>query len=146
MSDMTDKAIAWIRQQTRSCRTTPLLAYFVPGSGTHLLPVSPSGPTSTRARSTGSDRAQATVRQAEGARRDPRDASPQLTMRRSPWEEMPEKLEPVLGARWGDLRGLLEFTDHHGGRVLGALEELGVSRGHLVYYIISDNGARPRAR
>jgi hypothetical protein len=37
--------------------------------------------------------------------------------------------------------GFLEFTDHHVGRLLDALEELGVLEHTLVYYIIGDNGA-----
>jgi hypothetical protein len=37
--------------------------------------------------------------------------------------------------------GFLEFTDHHVGRLLDALEDLGVLENTLVYYIIGDNGA-----
>ena len=37
--------------------------------------------------------------------------------------------------------GFLEFTDHHVGRLLDAIEELGVLENTLVYYIIGDNGA-----
>ena len=37
--------------------------------------------------------------------------------------------------------GFLEFTDHHVGRLLDALDDLGVLENTLVYYIIGDNGA-----
>jgi arylsulfatase len=37
--------------------------------------------------------------------------------------------------------GFLEHTDHHVGRVLDAIEDLGVLENTLVYYIIGDNGA-----
>ena len=37
--------------------------------------------------------------------------------------------------------GFLEFTDHHVGRLLDAIEDLGVLENTLVYYIIGDNGA-----
>jgi hypothetical protein len=37
--------------------------------------------------------------------------------------------------------GFLEHTDHAVGRVIDALEELGVLDDTLVYYIIGDNGA-----
>ena len=37
--------------------------------------------------------------------------------------------------------GFLEYADHHTGRVIDALEELGVLDDTLVYYIIGDNGA-----
>jgi arylsulfatase A-like enzyme len=37
--------------------------------------------------------------------------------------------------------GFLEHTDHHVGRLVDALEDLGVLEDTLVYYIIGDNGA-----
>ena len=37
--------------------------------------------------------------------------------------------------------GFLEHTDHHVGRLIDALEDLGVLDDTLVYYIIGDNGA-----
>jgi arylsulfatase A-like enzyme len=36
--------------------------------------------------------------------------------------------------------GFLEHTDHHVGRLIDTLEELGVLDDTLVYYIIGDNG------
>src|SRR5262245_18644306 len=40
--------------------------------------------------------------------------------------------------------GFLEFADYHCGRLVHALSELGVLENMLVYYIIGDNGRRPR--
>ena len=37
--------------------------------------------------------------------------------------------------------GFLEHTDHHVGRLVDALEDLGILQDTLVYYIIGDNGA-----
>ena len=37
--------------------------------------------------------------------------------------------------------GFLEHTDHHVGRVIDALEDLGILDDTIVYYIIGDNGA-----
>ena len=37
--------------------------------------------------------------------------------------------------------GFLEHTDHHVGRLVDALDDLGVLGDTLVYYIIGDNGA-----
>ena len=37
--------------------------------------------------------------------------------------------------------GFLEHTDHHVGRLIDALEDLGVLDDTLIYYIIGDNGA-----
>ena len=57
------------------------------------------------------------------------------------WDEMPEELKPVLRRQMEVYAGFLEFTDHHVGRLLDALEDLGVLEDTLVYYIIGDNGA-----
>ncbi len=57
------------------------------------------------------------------------------------WDEMPEELWPVLRRQMEVYAGFLEFTDHHVGRLLDALEELGVLEDTLVYYIVGDNGA-----
>ena len=35
----------------------------------------------------------------------------------------------------------MEHTDHHVGRLIDALEDLGVLDDTLVYYIVGDNGA-----
>ena len=37
--------------------------------------------------------------------------------------------------------GFLEHTDHHVGRLLDTLEDLGILDNTLIYYIIGDNGA-----
>jgi arylsulfatase len=54
---------------------------------------------------------------------------------------MPEDLKPVLRRQMEVYAGFLEFTDHHVGRLLDALDQLGVLEDTLVYYILGDNGA-----
>ena len=54
---------------------------------------------------------------------------------------MPDDLKPVLARQMEVYAGFLEHTDHHVGRLLDALEDLGVLDDTLVYYIIGDNGA-----
>ena len=57
------------------------------------------------------------------------------------WDDMPEALKPVLRRQMEVYAGFLEYTDHHVGRLLDALEKLGILDDTLVYYIIGDNGA-----
>src|SRR5690606_34707717 len=57
------------------------------------------------------------------------------------WDEMPDALKPVLRRQMEVYAGFLEFTDHHVGRLIDSLEQLGVLDNTLVYYIIGDNGA-----
>jgi arylsulfatase len=54
---------------------------------------------------------------------------------------MPEELKPVLRREMEVYAGFLEFTDHHVGRVIDALEKLHLLDDTLIYYIIGDNGA-----
>ena len=57
------------------------------------------------------------------------------------WDDMPDELKPVLARQMEVYAGFLEHTDHHVGRLVDALEDLGVLEDTLVYYIIGDNGA-----
>src|SRR4051794_10470615 len=57
------------------------------------------------------------------------------------WDEMPDALKPVLAREMELYAGFLEYTDHHIGRLVDALQELGALDDPLIYYIIGDNGA-----
>ena len=54
---------------------------------------------------------------------------------------MPDDLKPVLARQMEVYAGFLEHTDHHVGRLIDSLDELGILENTLVYYIIGDNGA-----
>ena len=54
---------------------------------------------------------------------------------------MADALKPVLARQMEVYAGFLEHTDHHVGRLLDALDDLGILDNTLVYYIIGDNGA-----
>ena len=57
------------------------------------------------------------------------------------WDDMPEAIKPILRRQMEVYAGFMEFTDHHVGRLLDALEKLGILDDTLVYYIVGDNGA-----
>jgi arylsulfatase len=54
---------------------------------------------------------------------------------------MPDALKPVLARQMEVYAGFLEHTDHHIGRLIDALDDLGVLDDTLVYLVIGDNGA-----
>ena len=54
---------------------------------------------------------------------------------------MAEELKPILEREMEIYAGFMSHTDHHVGRVLDAIEELGVMDDTLIYLIIGDNGA-----
>ncbi|MET0886326.1 MAG: sulfatase-like hydrolase/transferase, partial [Mycetocola sp.] len=55
--------------------------------------------------------------------------------------DMPAELKPVLERQMEVYAGFLEHTDFHVGRVIDAIEDLGVLENTLIFYIIGDNGA-----
>ena len=57
------------------------------------------------------------------------------------WDDMPDALKPVLARQMEVYAGFLEHTDHHVGRLIDAIEDLGILDNTIVYYIIGDNGA-----
>ena len=57
------------------------------------------------------------------------------------WDDMPDELKPVLAREMEVYAGFLEHTDHHVGRLIDAIDDLGVLDDTIVYYIIGDNGA-----
>jgi arylsulfatase len=57
------------------------------------------------------------------------------------WDDMPDELKPVLAREMEVYAGFLEHTDHHVGRLIDAIDDLGVLEDTIVYYIIGDNGA-----
>jgi arylsulfatase len=54
---------------------------------------------------------------------------------------MPDDLKPVLARQMEVYAGFLEHVDHHVGRLVETLEDLGILEDTLVYYILGDNGA-----
>ena len=144
MEDMTDKAIKWMRQQKALMPDKPFFAYFAPGATHAPHHVTPEW--SDKYKGAFDDGWDA-LRERTFARQKelgviPADA--ELTARHEEipaWDEMPDHLKPVLRRQMEIYAGFLEFTDHHVGRLIDALEDLGVLENTLVYYIIGDNGA-----
>jgi arylsulfatase A-like enzyme len=57
------------------------------------------------------------------------------------WDDMPAELKPVLVRQMEVYAGFLEYTDHRVGRLVDALQDIGILGDTLVYYVIGDNGA-----
>jgi arylsulfatase A-like enzyme len=144
MSDMTDKAIKWIRQQKALMPDKPFFSYFAPGATHAPHHVTPEWADKYKGQF---DDGWDALRERTFARQKelgviPADA--ELTPRHEEipaWDDMPEDLKPVLRRQMEIYAGFLEFTDYHVGRLLDALEDLEILDNTLVYYIIGDNGA-----
>ena len=142
--DLANRAITWVRQQKVLMPDKPFMMYFAPGAthAPHHVPKEWSDKYKGKF-----DGGWDKLREESLARQKtlgviPNDAP--LTARHQEipsWEEMPEKLKPVLARQMEIYAGFLEQVDHHVGRLVDTLADLGVLDDTLVYYIIGDNGA-----
>jgi arylsulfatase A-like enzyme len=142
--DMTDHAIDWVRQQKALMPDKPFFVYYAPGAthAPHHVPREWSDRYRGRF-DDGWDR----LRERTFARQKQIGVIPpeaELTARPAEvpaWDDMPDGLKPVLARQMEVYAGFLEHTDHHVGRLIGALDDLGVLDDTLIYAIIGDNGA-----
>jgi arylsulfatase len=142
--DIADRAVSWMRQQKALMPDKPFFVYFAPGAthAPHHVPDDWSDKYKG-AFDEGWDelREQTFARQKElGV--IPDDAA--LTDRPDEipaWDDMPDELKPVLARQMEVYAGFMEHTDHQVGKLIDALEDLGVLEDTLVYYIVGDNGA-----
>jgi arylsulfatase len=142
--DMTDKAINWIRQQKSLTPDKPFFVYYAPGATHAPHHVPPQWSDKYRGRfDAGWDvlREEILARQKELGVVPPDTV---LTRRHDEipaWDDMPDELKPVLSRQMEVYAGFLEHTDHHIGRLVDAVEDLGVLEDTLIFYIVGDNGA-----
>src|SRR5215207_5293967 len=142
--DLADHAITWVRQQKALMPDKPFFMYFAPGATHAPLHVPKEWIEKYKdhfAHGWDEQRETTFARQKElGV--IPQDA--ELTQRHEEipaWDDMPDELKPVLERGMELYAGFLSHTDHHVGRLLDAIEDLGVLDDTLIYVIIGDNGA-----
>ncbi len=142
--DMTTKAIKWIRQQKALMPDKPFFTYFAPGAthAPHHVPQEWSD------RYKGQfDQGWDKLREETFARQKQLGVIPQdcrLTERHAEipaWDTISPVMKPVLTRQMEVYAGFLEHTDHHIGRLVDSLEELGILQDTLIYVILGDNGA-----
>jgi arylsulfatase A-like enzyme len=142
--DMTNKAIAWARQQKALMADKPFFMYFAPGAthAPHHVPKEWIDKYKGKF-----DGGWDKLREETFARQKklgviPADA--ELTSRPPEipaYDDMPAALKPILARQMEIYAGFLEHTDHHIGRLLDSLKDLEILDDTLVYYIFGDNGA-----
>lgn len=142
--DLADKAIAWVRQQKVLTPDKPFFLYFAPGATHAPHHVPQQWAQRYRGRF---DDGWDVLRERIFARQKelgvvPADA--ELTRRHDAipaWDEMDERLLPVLRRQMENYAGFLEHTDHQVGRVVEEIDRIGALDDTLVFYVIGDNGA-----
>ena len=141
--DMTTKAINWVRQQKALAPDKPFFIYYAPGAthAPHHVPREWADKYKGKF-----DQGWDLLREEIFARQKelgvvPPDA--ELTERHAEipaWDDMPDELKPVLIRQMEVYAGFLEHTDHQVGRLVDALEDLGVADDTLIFAIVGDNG------
>ena len=131
--DLADRAISWVRTQKALMPDKPFFMYFAPGAthAPHHVPKEWADKYQGQfADGWDALREQTFARQKElGV--IPADA--ELTERHDEipaWDDMPEELKPVLERQMEVYAGFMEHTDHHVGRLIDAIEDLGVLERH----------------
>jgi arylsulfatase len=144
MADLADHAIRWIHQQRSMAPDKPFFMYFAPGA-THCPHHVPD---EWIEKYKGKfDQGWDKVREETFARQKELGVIPEdceLTKRPDEipaWDEMEERLHPVLARQMEVYAAFLEYADHHVGRVIDTLADLDILDDTLIYYIIGDNGA-----
>jgi len=142
--DLADRAITWIRQSTGLQPDRPFFMYWAPGA-THAPHHAPKewADKYVGAFDGGWDelREQTVARQIELGVVDPETVLTERPDGIPSWDDTDDTLKPLLVREMEVYAGFLEHTDHHFGRLIDAVDELGLLENTLVLYIIGDNGA-----
>jgi arylsulfatase A-like enzyme len=142
--DLTDQAINWLHQQKSLMPDKPFFMYFAPGATHAPHHVPPEWSDKYKGRF---DAGWDALREATFARQKelglvPADAD--LTARPEQiqaWDDVAEDLKPILARQMEIYAGFLEHADHHIGRLLDALDAVGILDDTLIYCLVGDNGA-----
>jgi arylsulfatase len=142
--DLADHTIAWVRQQKALAPDRPFFVYYAPGAthAPHHVPKEWADKYKGKF-----DQGWDKLREETFARQKklgviPKDC--ELTKRHAEipaWDAVDKKMKPVICRQMEVYAGFMEQTDHHVGRVIDALADLGILDDTVIYLIIGDNGA-----
>jgi arylsulfatase A-like enzyme len=144
MEDMTDRAIAWVRQQRLLAGDKPFFMYFAPGAthAPHHVPKEWADKYKGKF-----DQGWDKLREETFARQKSLGVVPQdceLTKRPDAipsWDSQTPEFKRVLAREMEVYAGFFEYADYHAGRLIDALDQIKALDNTLIYYIIGDNGA-----
>ncbi len=144
LEDMTDRAIAWVRQQRLLAGDKPFFMYFAPGAthAPHHVPKEWADKYKGKF-----DQGWDKLREETFARQKKLGVVPDdcdLTVRPQEipaWDDQTPEFKRVLAREMEVYAGFLEFADYHVGRLIDMLDRIEALNDTLIYYIIGDNGA-----
>ncbi|RLE25971.1 MAG: arylsulfatase, partial [Actinobacteria bacterium] len=142
--DLADQSINWVRQQKALMPDKPFFMYFAPGATHAPHHVPKEWIEKYEGKFDAGWDAQREVTFAKQKEMGVIPADAELTPRNeeiTAWDDMPDEYKPVLARQMEVYAAFLEHTDHHVGRVVDAIDDLGALDNTIIYYIIGDNGA-----
>jgi arylsulfatase len=142
--DLADSAVSWVRTQKALAPDKPFFVYFAPGAthAPHHVPKDWIERYAGQFAHGWDEQREITLARQKELGVVPDDADLPARHAEIPaWDDMPAELKPVLERQMEIYAGFLSHTDHHVGRLLDAVEQLGVMDDTLIYVIIGDNGA-----
>jgi arylsulfatase A-like enzyme len=142
--DLADHAVNWVRSQEALMPDKPFFMYFAPGAthAPHHVPREWIERYEGKFAHGWDEQREITFARQKEMGIIPQDA--ELTEQHPEipaWDEMPAELKLILERQMEIYAGFLSHTDHHVGRLLDTIEELGILDETLIYVIIGDNGA-----
>ena len=142
--DLADHAVNWIRQQKALMPDKPFFVYFSTGAthAPHHVPKEWADKYKGQFAHGWDQQREITFAKQKALGVIPPDC--ELTKRHAEipaWDDMPAQLKPVLEREMEVYAGFMEHTDYHVGRVIDAIEGLGIMDDTLIFCIIGDNGA-----
>lgn len=143
-TDMTDKAIAWLRTQQSVAPDRPFFVYYAPGAthAPHHVPKEWIDKYKGKFDHGWDRQRELTFAHQREIGVIPADA--RLTPRPQEipaWDSLSADQQRLYARMHEVFAGFLEHTDHEIGRVVDAIEQLGELDNTLVVYIVGDNGA-----
>ena len=142
--DLADRAVSWVRQQKALMPDKPFFVYFAPGAthAPHHVPKEWADRYAGEFDDGWDVQRERTFARQKELGVIPADA--ELTARHDEipaWDDMPDELKPVLAREMEVYAGFFEHVDYHVGRLIDAIDDLGVLDNTIIYYIVGDNGA-----
>lgn len=143
-TDMTDKAIAWMKQERALAPNQPFLVYWAPGSahGPHQIFKQWADKYKGRFNQGWDELRGGIFARQKALGWIPGDAK--LTPRHPTmpaWDSIPAGERPFQLRLMELFAGMTEHADAEAGRLIDALDDLGIRDNTIVIYIVSDNGS-----
>jgi arylsulfatase len=142
--DLADHAISWMRTQKSLAPDKPFFVYFAPGAthAPHHVPQEWIDRYKGRFAHGWDQQRELTLARQKELGVVPANAVATPRHEEIPaWDDMPAELKPVLERQMETYAAYLSHTDHHVGRLIDTIKELGVLDDTLVFVITGDNGA-----